>query len=220
MCPNFWLVLYIYTIYTKVCGHPFKLVDSAISDTYLADRCITSSKSHESQRQTLALEWPYWRPQRLSTWQRHRMPPFQQVSSSNFCPDSASRSTVSAFNEKWKHLGATMAQPWLCRPHKLKEQECRVLKLVARANHLSSIAKLTTEFQTASGRNVSTRTVRRELHEMGFHGRAAAYKPKITIHNANRRLEWYNTRRHWNLLQWIRSLWNNEACFTIWQSDG
>uniref|UniRef100_A0A8C8JAQ7 Inositol hexakisphosphate and diphosphoinositol-pentakisphosphate kinase n=1 Tax=Oncorhynchus tshawytscha TaxID=74940 RepID=A0A8C8JAQ7_ONCTS len=36
----------------------------------------------------------------------------------------------------------------------------------------SSVAPLTTEFQTASGSNVSTITVRRELHEMGFYGLA------------------------------------------------
>jgi hypothetical protein len=29
----------IYTIYTKVCGHPFELVDSAISDTPVAEGC-------------------------------------------------------------------------------------------------------------------------------------------------------------------------------------
>ena len=28
-----------------------------------------------------------------------------------------------------------------------------------------------------------------ELHEMGFHCRAAAHKPKISFHNANRQLE-------------------------------
>jgi hypothetical protein len=31
---------YVYTIYTNVCGHPFKVVDSAISATLVADRCI------------------------------------------------------------------------------------------------------------------------------------------------------------------------------------
>jgi hypothetical protein len=46
------------------------------------------------------------------------------------------------------------------------------------------IATFTTEFQTASGSNVNTITVRWVLHEMGFHGRAAAQKPKITMHNA------------------------------------
>jgi hypothetical protein len=78
-----------------------------------------------------------------------------------------------------------------------------VLKRVAPKNPLFSVATLTTEFQTASGRNVSTRTVHWELHEMdlhemGFHGRAAAHKPKITMHNAQHRLEWCKAHRHYS----------------------
>jgi hypothetical protein len=41
-----------------------------------------------------------------------------------------------------------------------------MLKSIARKKHLSTIATLTTEFQTASGSNVSTRTVPQERHEM------------------------------------------------------
>ena len=87
-------------------------------------------------------------------------------------------------------------------------------------NHLSSVATLTTEFQTDSGSNVSTRTVRRELREMGFHGQAAAHKPKITMHNAKRRLEWCKAHCHWTLEQWKQVLWSDESRLTIWQSDG
>ena len=43
----------------------------------------------------------------------------------------------------------------------------------ARKNGLSSVATLITKFQTAFGSNVSTITVCRELHVMGFHGQAA-----------------------------------------------
>ena len=32
---------------------------------------------------------------------------------------------------------------------------------------------------------MSTRTVSRELHEMGFHSQAVAHKPKITMHKGN-----------------------------------
>ena len=120
-------------------------------------------------------------------------------------------STVSAATVKWKHLGATTAKPRSGRPHKLTEQDRRVLKRVARKNHLSSVATLTTKFQTASGSNVSTRTVRRELHEMGFHGRAATHKPKITIRKAKRRLEWCKARCHWTLEQWKRILMNHAS---------
>ena len=102
----------------------------------------------------------------------------------------------------------------------LTERDRQVLKHVAWKIRLLSVATLTTEFQFDSGSNVNTSTVRRELHEMGFHGRAAAYKPKITMCNAKRRLEWCKVHRHWTLEQWKHVLWSDESRFTIWQSDG
>ena len=98
---------------------------------------------------------------------------------------------------KWKCLGATKAQQQNGRPHNLTEWDRIVLMRIGFKNSLSSVKTLTAEFQTASGSNVSTRTVRRELHEMGFHGRAAAYKPKITMRDAKHRLEWCKVCRHW-----------------------
>nr|ACN11475.1 Transposable element Tcb1 transposase [Salmo salar] len=109
-----------------------------------------------------------------------------------------------------------MAQPRSGRPHKLTGQT----SAIARRNRLSSVATLTTEFQTASGSNVSARTVHRELHEMGFHGRGAAHKPKISMHNAKRRLECCKACRQWTLEQWKHVLWSDESCFTNWQCDG
>jgi hypothetical protein len=94
-----------------------------------------------------------------------------------------------------------------------------VLKDVARKN-LSSVATLTTEFQTAFGSHISAITVSREFHEMGFHGRAATHKPKITTRNAKRRLERCKAHCHWTLEQWKHITWSDESCFTIWQSDG
>jgi hypothetical protein len=84
---------------------------------------------------------------------------------------------------------------------------------------LSSVVTFTTEFQTTPGSNISTITVRREPHETGFHGRAAPHKPKITMCNAKRRLEWCKVCHHWTLEQWKSVLWSDESCFTIWQSD-
>ncbi|XP_059198019.1 aminoacyl tRNA synthase complex-interacting multifunctional protein 1-like [Centropristis striata] len=89
------------------------------------------------------------------------------------------RSTVSAVILKWKRGGITTALPRSGRPHKLKEEDRQVLERVALENCLPSVEALTAEFQTASGANVSPRTVRRELHEMGFRGRVSTYnKPK------------------------------------------
>uniref|UniRef100_A0A674AWU3 RAS guanyl releasing protein 1 n=1 Tax=Salmo trutta TaxID=8032 RepID=A0A674AWU3_SALTR len=113
-----------------------------------------------------------------------------------------------------------MAQLRSGSPHKLTERDRRVLKCIVRKNRLFLFATLTTEFQTASGSNVSTITVCRELHEMGFLGRAASHKLQITMRNAKRRLVWCKARRHWILEQWKCILWSDESRFTICQSDG
>ena len=86
------------------------------------------------------------------------------------------RSTVSVIIVNWKHLGATLAQPKSGRTHKLTEWDHQVLKRVACKNCLFSVVTLTTEFHTASGSKVSTIIVRWELHEIGFHVRAATHK--------------------------------------------
>ncbi|KAI4895915.1 hypothetical protein NFI96_019220 [Prochilodus magdalenae] len=99
------------------------------------------------------------------------------------------RSTVSNVIVKWKRLGATTALPRSGRPHKLSDRDLRVLERVANENRLSPVAALTAEFQNASGSSVSTRTVRRELHGMGFRGQAAARKPKIIRRNAKSALK-------------------------------
>jgi hypothetical protein len=58
---------------------------------------------------------------------------------------------------------------------------------------------------------VSTRTVSREPHKMGFHGRTVTHTPKITTHNAMRWLEWCKASGHWTLEQWKRVLWFDES---------
>ncbi|KAF3687163.1 Transposable element Tcb2 transposase [Channa argus] len=58
--------------------------------------------------------------------------------------------------------------------------------------------------QSPCGLQISSTSVRRELHGMGFHGRAAASKPYITKCNAKRRMQWCKARRHWTLEQWRR----------------
>ncbi|KAM3623415.1 uncharacterized protein V6R79_010808 [Siganus canaliculatus] len=85
------------------------------------------------------------------------------------------RSTVSAVILKWKRGGITTTLPRSGRPHKLREEDRQLLEKVALENCLSTIKAITTQFQTASGANVSYRTVRRELHDMGFRGRASRY---------------------------------------------
>ncbi|CAI9538710.1 unnamed protein product, partial [Staurois parvus] len=109
------------------------------------------------------------------------------------------QSTVSSIIIKWKQLGTTANQPRSGRTRKMTEQGQRMLKhTVCRSRQLSaeSIAK---DLQTLCGLQISTTTVCRELHGMGFHGQAAASKPYITKYNAKRPMQCCKARRHWTL---------------------
>ncbi|CAI9622741.1 unnamed protein product, partial [Staurois parvus] len=76
--------------------------------------------------------------------------------------------------------------------------QCMLKHTVNRSRQLSaeSVAK---DLQTSCGIQISTTTVHRELHEMGFHGRAAASKPYITKCNAKHWMQWCKARCCWTV---------------------
>ncbi|CAI9567479.1 unnamed protein product, partial [Staurois parvus] len=90
---------------------------------------------------------------------------------------------------------------------------------VRRSGQLSaeSIAK---DLQTLCDLQINTTTVHRELHGMGFHGRAATSKPYITKCNAKCRMQWCKAHHHWTLEQWRHVLWSEQSRFSVWKSDG
>ncbi|CAI9574492.1 unnamed protein product [Staurois parvus] len=96
----------------------------------------------------------------------------------------------------------------------------RMLKGTVRRSHQLSAESIAKDLQTWCGLQMSPTTVCRELHGMGFHGRAAASKPYITKCNAKRGMPWCKAHRHWTLEQWRFVQWRDQSCFSVWQSDG
>ncbi|CAI9610404.1 unnamed protein product, partial [Staurois parvus] len=83
------------------------------------------------------------------------------------------RSTVSGIITKWKQLGTAATQPPSVRPRKMTERGQHMMKRSVRRSHQLSAESIAKDLQTSCGLQLST-TVRRALHGMGFHGRAAA----------------------------------------------
>ncbi|CAI9559240.1 unnamed protein product, partial [Staurois parvus] len=73
----------------------------------------------------------------------------------------------------------------------LKHTVCTSRQLSA-----ESIAK---DLQTSCDLQISSTTVHRELHGMGFHGQAAASKPYITKCNGKCQMQWCKACCHWTL---------------------
>ncbi|CAI9562069.1 unnamed protein product, partial [Staurois parvus] len=110
------------------------------------------------------------------------------------------RSTVSGIINKVEATGNnTATQPPSGRPRHMTERGQRMLKHTVRRSRQLSTESIAKDLQTWCGLQMSTTTVRRELHGMGFHGGAAASKPSITKCNAKRRMPWCKARRHWTL---------------------
>ncbi|CAI9598268.1 unnamed protein product [Staurois parvus] len=116
-------------------------------------------------------------------------------------------STVSGIIAKWKQLGTTATQPRSGRPRKMTERGQRMLKHTVRRGRQLSAESVAKDVQTSCGLQISTTTVHRELHGMGFHCRAAASKPYITKCNAKH-------CHYLTLEQWRHVFRENSACLT------
>ncbi|CAI9572227.1 unnamed protein product [Staurois parvus] len=77
----------------------------------------------------------------------------------------------------------------------MTERGQRMLKHTVRKSCQLSAESIVKDLQTSCGLQIST-TVRRELHGMGVHSRAAASKPYITKCNAKRQMLWCKARHH------------------------
>ncbi|CAI9583812.1 unnamed protein product, partial [Staurois parvus] len=84
--------------------------------------------------------------------------------------------TVSGIITKWKQLGTTATQPLSGRPHKMTEWGRCLLKYTVHRSRQLSAESIVKDLQTSCGLQIITTTVHRELHGIGFHGRAAASK--------------------------------------------
>ncbi|CAI9571015.1 unnamed protein product, partial [Staurois parvus] len=107
------------------------------------------------------------------------------------------RSTVSGIITKWKQLGKAATQPQSGRPHNLTEQSQCMLKCIV-----------------CRSRQLSAKTIAKELHGSGFHGRAAVSKTYITKCNAKHWMQWCTECHYWTLEQWRCVLWSDESHFS------
>jgi hypothetical protein len=117
---------------------------------------------------------------------------------------------------KWKREGTTTTKPRLDQPRLMTDRDHRALKKVIHETHQT----ITCEFCNATNYPASTMTVCQELRGMGYHGRAAAHKPNISLVNAKCRLKWCKEWCHWTVDNWKHVIWGDELHYTMWWFDG
>uniref|UniRef100_A0A673VW62 Transposase Tc1-like domain-containing protein n=1 Tax=Salmo trutta TaxID=8032 RepID=A0A673VW62_SALTR len=108
------------------------------------------------------------------------------------------RSSVQTIVRKYKHHGTTQS-PY-CSGRRCVLNSGPISTKCPQSSHIHKVSTKLPYPQSVHKAPISTKTVLRELHEMGFHGRAAAHKPKFTMFC-----------RHLTLEQWKRVLWSDES---------
>ena len=106
------------------------------------------------------------------------------------------QSAVSDIITKWRRFRTTATQPQSGGPHKMMERGQRMLRRIVHRGRQLSAESIATDLPNSCSLQISSRTVCRELHGMGFHGRAAASKPYISKCNVKCRMQWCKARHH------------------------
>ena len=132
-----------------------------------------------------------------------------------------SRGTVSKVMTAFEKEGKTSsAKHKSGRQSKLSERDRRTLNRIVRNDRRSTAHKITTELNEHLQNPVSTKTVRRELHKGGFHGKVAIRKPLLSQTNVSKRLEWCLAHRNWSLEQWKSVIFSDESSFSLFPTSG
>ena len=131
------------------------------------------------------------------------------------------RSTVSKVMTAFEKEGKTSSLKQNSgRKRKLSDKDRRTLTRIVRKDHKNTAPKITAEINDHLENPVSSKTVRRELHKAGFHGRAAIRKPLLSQTNIAKRLEWSRNLQNWSLEQWKNVIFSDESSFTLFPTSG
>ena len=106
------------------------------------------------------------------------------------------------------------------RPKKITAHGTRQLKNIVKSNRTKTLESLTNLFNSGKDDQVSSKTVARTLHSLGFRARKACRKAMISKKNLKKRLEFYNKYKHWSSVDWNNVIFSEESKFNLVYNDG
>ena len=111
-------------------------------------------------------------------------------------------------------------QPRSGRPKLLNCEHQKTLKKIVKTNNRQSAEQIKNNFQEKTGLQVTTKTIRKNLHELNIFSRIPAFKPLLNDKQRENRLNWCIERKDWSVRKWKSVIWSDESRFTIFKNDG
>lgn len=93
----------------------------------------------------------------------------------------------------------------------------RLIRREAMRKRTSTSSRIRTE---AGVHHISSKTVRRRLHEAGLNARRRAACPLLKANHRATRRAWAQQHQNWGMAEWSRCLFTDECRFNLFRSDG
>jgi transposase len=130
------------------------------------------------------------------------------------------RTTVSRTIKNYLNRNNLTTLPKTGRPKLLTSKDKTILKKIVKKNNKKSAEQIRNKFIEKTNIEVSTKTIRRNLHKMNIFSRIPAQKPLLNDQQRENRLKWCIERKDWTVQKWKTIIWSDESRFTIFKNDG
>ena len=131
-----------------------------------------------------------------------------------------SQGAVSKVLKRNRVLGTPVPRPRPGRYRKTTRRDDRLLLRLCRRNRWNNSTQLRQEWVRATGRPVTTSTVRKRLVRAGYRARRPARCPALTERHRLHRRQWAQRHRNWALGHWRHVVFADESRFTLHGNDG
>ena len=132
-----------------------------------------------------------------------------------------SPSTVTNFCEKYNETGSMNERNdrRAGAPRKTTPRQDRALVRSSERDRFKTAPQHRRDLIT-EGTRLSVSTIKRRLKEGNLNGRVASKKPLISKVNAQARLKYALSKRHWTADQWLKVMWSDESPFSLFPKCG
>lgn len=128
--------------------------------------------------------------------------------------------SVQSVLRHWKKTGTVHPKPRTGRPKKTTPRIERKISQLAQRNRKLTLTQMQITLQKELNVEISTATLRRRLHSMGFEGKVAKKKPFLSERHISKRLQWCKEKESWTLADWKKVLWSDESKFCLFGRSG
>ncbi|GFU67227.1 transposable element Tcb2 transposase [Trichonephila clavipes] len=133
---------------------------------------------------------------------------------------NVSRSVVQRLWDQYQSEDSVSRRPVPGRTRATTPAEDRFLALSARSRRTTTVPRLVADHFQASGRRISTTTVRNRLHNAGLHARRPVVCVPLNGRQRRNRLCWAREHVSWTQQQWASVLFTDESRFTMESDSG